>query len=248
MLQLINYVCLARICTGHWPLGNSGYRSCSLQQSVWRNNFPRLKEADGSPPTFRPKENLPKDFGCCVCHPHVSSSRLFLLNTMLWLSCVLPVWLGLQLSANEQRSQYSEGCWVTIEGPRGLWAVMEEWITHLCDLCLSIFSACTQDQAAVGRCGRPLQALQLPQRGAGQAHLQVRLYGGLCGRPERRQSDPATGAEAPPLHRPEVTTAGTDACAHSGDNTEPCTDQSKKEGVKKALVLQSVCCFVMFSL
>lgn len=159
-------------------------------------------------------KNLPKDYSCYVCHPDVPPLWLFLLNTMLWLSCVLPVWLGPQPSANKQRSHYFEGCWVMIEGPEGLWEVMEEWISHLSDFCLSIFSACTQDQAAVRRCGRPLQAVQLPQRGAGQAHPQVRLYGGFCGRPERRQSDPAAGAEASPLRRPEVTAAGTDACAH----------------------------------
>lgn len=173
------------------------------------------ERADGSPPTFRPEKNLPKDFSCCVCHPDVSPRCGCSCLTQccdFHVCCQFDSVLSPLPTSNAAIIQ-SE-CWVTFEGPKGLWAVAQEWITHLCDLSLSIFSAFAQDQAAVRRRGRPLQAVQPAQSGAGQAHLQVRLHGSFRGQPERRQSERAAGAEAPPLCRPEVTAAGTDACAH----------------------------------
>lgn len=216
MLQLIKYVRLAEICKGHWPLGISGFRSCRANSLLDATIcLVRRRASWWLAANIQARKNLPKDFSCCVCHPDVSPRCGCSCLTQccdFHVCCQFDSVLSPLPTSNAAIIQ-SE-CWVTFEGPKGLWAVAEEWITHLCDLSLSIFSAFAQDQAAVRRRGRPLQAVQPAQSGAGQAHLQVRLHGSFRGQPERRQSKRAAGAEAPPLCRPEVTAAGTDACAH----------------------------------
>lgn len=118
---------------------------------------------------------------------------------------------------------------------------MVEKVTHFYDSFPPPLSLCVQDRASVGCGGRSLRAVQRSERRAGEAHLEVRHSGGVCGRNERRRGDSAARAEAPPLRWPEGPAAGADEGAHQGDKARLRTDRSEEEEeAPEALGLKSV--------